>query len=534
MSVLFTSISAGNTVSTEDVRSTFAKLNVSVPESEEDDYQKLLAAIHDCADTVAALPDFHPSTDLERFPRNNVQRPTLDKNVLGHAWAHNFSIKDKQPSGPLTGKTVCLKDCICVAGVPQLLGTDIIDPWIPEADATVVRWALEAGAEIVGTAHCENWCQSTSSFSGAQGIVQNPYAEGYSAGGSTSGAAALVAGGLVDVGIGADQGGSIRVPASLCGCVGLKPTHGLVPYTGIASNDPIDDHAGPLARTVLEAAECLDAISGYDSIDDRSLGAPKHNSTSFAADLKSADSAKGMRVGILTEAFEIALLDKDVKSLVLSAANKFKALGAMVEEVSIPMHPVGNAVWTIQQRISGYLALQGQQTGRHGYGLTGLETAKLPWTQGKFDKCFPTTKNIFLNGKYLIDTFPALYPKAQNLCRQLRIAYEQAFENYDVLITPTTPFVAPKHGALTTPIATIAPTVGLTSNTVQFDATGQPAMTIPIGFIPAKEDDKVMLPVGMQIIGGMWQDGKVLRAGHAWQSAFDWKAQYAAAEIKYC
>ncbi|THY23334.1 putative amidase, partial [Aureobasidium pullulans] len=511
----------GNTVSVQDVRETFAKLNVSVPASEEDDYQKLLAAIHDCAETVAALPDSHPPTDLERFPRNNVHRPSPDENILGHAWAHTFSIRDRNPTGGLTGKTVCLKDCICVAGVPQLLGTDIIDPWTPEADATVVRWALEAGAEVVGTAHCENWCQSTSSFSSAQGVVHNPYAEGYSAGGSTSGAAALVAGGFVDIGIGADQGGSIRVPASLCGCVGLKPTHGLVPYTGIASNDPIDDHAGPLARTVMEVAQCLDAISGYDGIDDRSLGAPNHGTTTFASDLLSNPEAKGMRIGILTESFNIALPEKDVKDLVLSAANKFKDLGATVEEVSVPMHPLGSAIWTIQQRISGYLALQGHQTGRHGYGLTGLEAAKLPWTQERFNKCFPTTKNIFLNGTYLLANFPTLYPKTLNLCRQLRASYEYIFQSYDILITPTTPFVAPKHGKLTTPIETISPTVGLTSNTVQFDATGHPAMTIPVGRVEVERG--VRLPVGMQIIGGMGEDGKVLRAGHAWERAFDWK-----------
>lgn len=524
------------------MRDTFAKINVTVPAPDEDDYQKLLAAIHDCAEAVSALPDFHPPTDVARFPRNDVHRPSLEENILGHAWAHTFSIKDRSPTGCLIGKTVCLKDCICVAGVPQLLGTDIIEPWTPEADATVVRWALESGAEIVGTAHCENWCQSTSSFSSAQGVVHNPYAEGYSAGGSTSGAAALVAGGYVDIGIGADQGGSIRVPAALCGCVGLKPTHGLVPYTGVASNDAIDDHCGPLARTVLEVAECLDAISGYDGIDDRGLGAPKHGSTSFAADLAKPNGVQGLRIGILKESFEIPMLDPEVKAMVLAAAHKFTELGAVVEEVSIPTHPLGNAFWTIQQRVSGYLALMGQQHGRHGYGLTGLETAKVPWTQDKFDKCkwlppnkqtlpltqrqtgFPTTKNIFLNGRYLIDNFGALYPKSLNLIRQLRQTYEKVFESYDVLITPTTPFVAPRHGSLTTPIETIAPTVGLTSNTVQFDATGQPAMTIPVGFLAAKEDASVRLPVGMQVIGGMWQDGKVLRAGHAWQSGFDWKA----------
>jgi amidase len=125
---------------------------------------------------------------------------------------------------------VCLKDCIAVAGVPQTLGTKIIEPWTPEGDATVVTWALEAGAEIVGTANCENLCQSTSSFSSAYGIVENPFAEGFSAGGSTSGPAALVAGGIVDIAIGADQGGSIRVPAALCGCKSPKCLSGTIIY----------------------------------------------------------------------------------------------------------------------------------------------------------------------------------------------------------------------------------------------------------------------------------------------------------------
>lgn len=527
----------------ENVTQTFGELGFSIPKEHEDDYTKLLAAVHDCAESVAALEDFHPPTDLDRFPRKDVKRPTLEENVLGHAWAHTFSIKDKEPNnGPLAGKTVCLKDCICVKGVPQLLGTSIIDPWTPEADATVVRWTLEAGAEIVGTAHCENWCQSTSSFSSAQGIVENPFGKGYSAGGSTSGAAALVGGGLVDIGIGADQGGSIRVPASLCGCVGLKPSHGLIPYTGIASNDPIDDHAGPLARTVLEVAQCLDAISGYDDFDDRSLGAGQHGSQHFAADLlaQGNEGAKGLRVGIIKEAFELPFLDLNYKKMVLEAATKFRDIGASVEEISVPLHPTGNAFWTIQQRVSCYLALMGQQHGRRQYNLTGLEEAKLPWTQQKFENCvyegfntdrtmlmilgFATTQNVFLNGKYIIDKFPALYAKATNLCLKLRYEYEKVFQGFDVLITPTTPFVAPAHGTKSTPIATIAPTVGLTANTVQFDATGQPAMSLPVGFLPAKEDHSVMLPVGMQIIGGMWQDDKVLRAGHAWQKHFDWRA----------
>lgn len=113
---------------------------------------------------------------------------------------------------------MCLKDCVAVAGVPQFFGTDAFGPWIPQRDATVVTRALDAGADIVGTATCENFCNSTSSFTSAQGLVENPFAKGYSSGGSTSGGAALVGGGLVDIAIGADQGGSIRIPAAFCGC----------------------------------------------------------------------------------------------------------------------------------------------------------------------------------------------------------------------------------------------------------------------------------------------------------------------------
>ena len=154
-----------------------------------------------------------------------------------------------------------------------------------------------------------------------------------------------------------------------------------------AISDTASDHAGPLARTVLEVAECLDAISGYDNIDDRGLGAPKHGSTTFAQGLRENKEVEGFRIGLIKEAFHIPLMDPGVKDMVLAAAKKFEDIGAVVEEVSIPMHPLGNAFWTIQQRVSGYLALMGQQHGRHGYGLTGLEEAKLPWTQEKFDKC---------------------------------------------------------------------------------------------------------------------------------------------------
>lgn len=177
----------------------------------------MLAAVHDCAEGVAALPDYQPIPDQLKYPRENIRRPSKEEQVFGQAWAHRFLIRGKA-EGPLTGKSVSLKDVIAVAGVPQLLGSDITPSWTPSTDATVVTRLLEAGADIHGTSTCENYCHSTSSYTSAQGTVENPHATGYSAGGSTSGGAALVAAELVDITIGGDQGGSIRVPASFCGC----------------------------------------------------------------------------------------------------------------------------------------------------------------------------------------------------------------------------------------------------------------------------------------------------------------------------
>jgi amidase len=212
--------------------------NIGVTEgissTESGQYRQLLAAVHDVAEHVLDLPDYVARADTAKYPREQIRRPAKDEQNFGHAWAHRFLIRGSTSGRLLRGKTVCLKDNIAVAGVPQFFGTDAIPAWTSDSDATVVTRVLDAGADIVGTTICENFCNSTSSFTvsspkqtvsqvliknqSAQGTVHNPYAEGYSAGGSTSGGSSLVGGGIVDMAIGADQGGSIRVPSSFCGC----------------------------------------------------------------------------------------------------------------------------------------------------------------------------------------------------------------------------------------------------------------------------------------------------------------------------
>ena len=286
----------------------------------------------------------------------------------------------------------------------------------------------------------------------------------------------------------------------------------------------MNDHAGPLARSTLEVATCLDAISGYDGIDDRSLGSAKPGSTNFAGHLqKGTGRLDGVKVGVLKEGFEHNALSPDVRKSVKSAVRKLEELGASTEEVSLPDHLHGPAIWTIQQRIAGAQTLLGQNTGRRGLYTTEMEQSRLPWTDDGFQRAFPSTKNVIINGLYLMSRFPGLYGKTANIGRQLSDKYQALFEKYDVIVMPTTPVVAPRHGKRGLPLESLQPSMGLTINTAIFNVTGHPAISIPVGFAPARDDETVMLPVGMQIVGGLWQEEKILHVGHAWETQHDWK-----------
>ncbi|KAF1845191.1 amidase signature enzyme [Cucurbitaria berberidis CBS 394.84] len=472
-----------------------------------------------------------PPVDEERFPRENIHFPEKADNSHG-AWAWKCSIVDKKAKGgKLQGKTFALKDNIAVKGVPMLLGTNFIKGLVPDCDATVTTRILNAGGKISGKSVCENMCQSATSHSSATGVVENPFAKGYSAGGSSSGSGVLVALGEVDGAIGADQGGSIRVPAANCGIVGLKPTFGLVPYTGSGSNEPTNDHLGPMTRTVLDNAVLLEAISGNDNIDDRSFAAPapsKVPAYSSVKDLPADKPLKGKKFAVIIESLSTPGRDPRVTKSFKLAVSRFVELGATVEEVSIPIHSKGAAIWTGVSKGGGFLAKTSGSFGRRGHQMLGLNSLIHPMGQENWDNAYSATKNVYLNGLYAVENFPLLLAKATNLSRQLRDAYDAALEEYDILLTPTLPYVATSHAAPdATPLEQIAKQIGLTSNTAPFNQSGHPALALPIGMLEVLEgpgvEDGVKLPVSMQIIGKWWDEMAVYEAGFLWERSNDWK-----------
>ncbi|MFO1056154.1 MAG: amidase family protein [Dongiaceae bacterium] len=213
---------------------------------------------------IDALPDYLPEV---KYPRAGGHRPGPAENPL-NAWAWKASIRGAA-AGPLAGRTVVIKDNVCVAGLPMMNGSSTLEGYVPNIDATIVTRILDAGGEIVGKATCECFCLSGGSHTSDPLPVRNPRRPTHSAGGSSSGSAALVAAGEVDMAIGGDQGGSIRIPAAFSGTCGMKPTHGLVPYTGVMPIEATIDHTGPITANVADSALLLEVIAGADGLDPR-------------------------------------------------------------------------------------------------------------------------------------------------------------------------------------------------------------------------------------------------------------------------
>ncbi|KAL4948137.1 amidase signature domain-containing protein [Aspergillus filifer] len=535
MSVFSLVTKENNPVTTEVLDSVAATLGIEIAEHEKEDYRTLLAVYHESVEALMGLPDYIPKVNETRFPRRNIHYPSAEENPL-NAWAWKCDIQDQTPPaqpGLLAGRTIVMKDNIAVKGVPMLMGTAMVEGYTPDTDATVVTRALEAGAIIKGKAVCENLCHSATSSSAATGSVHSPFAKGYSSGGSSSGCGALVANGDVDLAIGADQGGSVRVPAGWCGLYGLKPTFGLMPYTGCGSNEPTNDHLGPMTRTLLENALLLQATAGNDNIDDRSFAAPPPSKIpqyhSILTSIKDPKNLTGVKIGIIREGMTMHGIDPRVHATVSRAIELFKSLGAEDSEVSVPMHSKGAAIWTPISKSGNFHSRMNRAFGRRGHALTDLNTMFNPLTQQKWDNAYVSTKNIFLNGAYAETAFPGILSKATNLSRQLRDEYDAALAEYDVLVLPNLPYIANSHvdAATATPLQQIAKQVGLTSNTAPFNQSGHPVLAMPVGMLEIEEGPLkgkgVKLPVSMQVVGRWWGEEDVYRVAYAWSESFDWR-----------
>jgi amidase len=446
-----------------------------------------------------------------QYPRSVGKRPEAKDNKYG-AWNWQGTIKGSDV-GILKGKTIVVKDNICVAGMPLNNGTDLLDGYVSDVDATVVSRVLDHGATLLGKTVCENLCFSGSSHTSDSGPVRNPYDLSRSSGGSSSGSAVLVSLGEVDMALGGDQGGSIRGPSSWCGIVGLKPTHGLVPYTGIFSVEPTIDHVGPIGRTTQDVALLLEAIVGMDGLDPRqsSLMSETMNYTAHLT-----GDISDVTVGIVQEGFGWDVSEDDVDIAVRNAANQFNQLGAKVHELSIPMHRDAMHIWAPIAVEGSYVHMMegnGLGVGWKGFYNTSLLKAfNDSWHQSA-DRLPITVKQMMLMGSYMRASYGGYYyGKAQNLVRVLQKSYDDALETCDVLIMPTMPMkprLLSSNSNTMTDYLTRA--FEMNPNNCAFNATGHPAISVPCAMSEG-------LPIGMMIIGKKGDEKTVLRVANAFET----------------
>uniref|UniRef100_A0A914URT9 Amidase domain-containing protein n=1 Tax=Plectus sambesii TaxID=2011161 RepID=A0A914URT9_9BILA len=473
----------------DDIQRISDELNLHCSGQELEAYEKLLIGNADTLNLLYSLPEPVPPV---QYPRTPGHRPSAEENPY-HAWYWKCSVKGES-SGKLAGMKVAVKDHAFVAGVPMMNGSRALEGFVPEYDATIVTRMLQEGAEIVGKSIVPDLCCCGSSIMNPYGPTLNPWDTTRSAGGSSSGSAVLLAIGEVDLATGGDQGGSIRIPASCCGIVGIKPTFGLVPYTGVCPIETSLDHV----------------IAGYDDDADSRQPSCGFSVPEYTVEMRKPPNA--LKIGILKEGFE--LCENNVQDCVRKAVEAIKNanLFSAVVEVSMPTHLYAKNVWNAFARFGmGAQLLEG---GGYGIGAYGLQSSRLSEALQRGLKTNEHATSHLIKALHIWYTFvnqrygKSIYSRGQSQLLSIRKQYDTLLKEYDVLIMPTLPQIPTKLPDKNTSILEAMVRSGnMVLNTAPFDSTHHPALSLNAGFVQG-------LPVGMQIVGRRWDDATVLRVAY--------------------
>ena len=492
----------------DEIREIAREHHMELSDAEVEDFMAAIEGTMPAYERLDELPD--PRPRVEYTDRDPGYRPGRGEDPL-NAFVTKCRVEGAD-DGPLAGVEVGLKDNVALAGIDMTLGSKLFDGYVPDTDATIVTRMLDAGATITAKLNMEDMAFSGSGELSATGPVLNPHSEDHIAGGSSSGSAAAVVGGDVDVAIGGDQGGSIRIPASWCGAVGHKPTHSLVPYTGIAGLGRSFDHAGPICTSVEDCARVLDVIAGKDPLDPRQGEVPTEDYTAALGGTPSE-----LSVGVLAEGFGHEESEDGVDDAVHDALAAFEDAGAEVTEVSVPMHLDGPAIWTAVANEATAATVDAEGIGHYGKGFydTGFADYFGKARRAHADDYLTTVKLTLVLGQYLADEYRGhYYAKGQNLSRELADRYDEALADVDVLAMPTTPQTAHEMREDLTRLEVIERALDMLPNTCPFDVTGHPAVSVPCG-------TRDGLPVGLMLVGERFDDATVLRAAEAFERNVD-------------
>lgn len=462
---------------------------------------------------VDRLDELPAPTPPLRYTDRDPGGPADDIDDPYHAFIRRCHVKGN-PDGPLAGLTAGIKDNLAVAGVPITNSSRTLN-YTPTTDAEVVSRLLEAGVDIVGKTNLDDFSTSGTGESSWYGPARNAVNPSRSAGGSSGGSGSAVRSGAVDLAVGVDEGGSARIPASFNGVVSIKPSQGLVPSHGMTYLDHTIDAVCPMARTVELTARMLDAISGHSERDPQWVRA-KPVPTNAAAVLN--EGVAGLRIGVVTQGTDPALCEPGVLAAFESSCATLRAAGATVSQVSIPLW---SDAWAIETTLLLHLAWLTAQTDGAGYSHLGEVDVERTHAFGlvrrlEADAFPPFFKVWLLGGRYLHDAyFSTYFAKAANLRRALTAQLDEAFSDFDLLLTPTTPQVAP---VLLDRPADDGELLGrgttMVANTCVLNLSGHPALAVPNG-----EDPETGMPTSLQVVAPLWEDARTFRAGAVIEAA---------------
>jgi len=418
-------------------------------------------------------------------------------------------LKNADLSLPLGGLPIAIKDNMNETGERCTCASRFLENYTAPYDATAIARLKAAGAVTYGRTNMDEFAMGSSTEHSAFGRTNNPWDPERIPGGSSGGSAAVVAACSALAALGSDTGGSIRQPAALCGCVGVKPSYGMVSRYGLVAFASSLDQIGPFTKTVADSALILQAIAGYDPRENTSA---QRDTPDFSA--KIGQPVKGMKIGVPTEYFGKGI-DAEVEEKVRQAIRWYEDQGADMVEISLPHTEYAIAVYYIIATAEASSNLARFDGVRYGHRAKSAEDMLSTYFQSREEGFGPEVKRRIILGTYVLSSgyYDAYYHRAQKVRERMRLDFEQAFEKCDLVLAPTSPTAAFKAGArLEDPLQMYLADVF----TIAANAAGICGLSLPCGFTGDN------LPVGLQLMGPSWGETELFRAAHAYEQDHDW------------
>ena len=471
---------------------------------------EIAAAVSAGERSALEVVDEHLALIAQRDPELHAYNLVTAESARAQAAAIDAAVLAGEPVGRFAGVPLAMKDNMCTRGVPTTCSSKILEGWRPPYDATVVARLREAGAVSVGKTNLDEFAMGSSTEHSAFGPTRNPHDPSRVPGGSSGGTAASVAAGFTPLGIGSDTGGSIRQPAAFCGVVGMKPTYGVVSRYGLIALASSLDQIGPFAANVTDAAALFDVIAGHDPLDSTSI-----RDFEPTAEAMLDQGVDGLRVGVVKELAGgpggVPGLAADVLARTASAVEALAAAGALVDEVSVPSSTLGLSAYYLVMPAEASSNLARYDGVRYGLRVDGPTTPEMN-TATRTAGFGAEVKRRIMLGTYALSAgyYDAFYGKALKVRTMMLDDFARVYENFDVLVTPTTPTTAFELGSRTQdPLTMYVNDVC----TIPSNLTGHPAISVPFGV----GDDG--MPVGVQVLAPALHDAQTFRVAAVLEAA---------------